>query len=299
MILRGLLLCVAGMLADVGSSDADTARERIDALLDRWRGGQQTSEERLALELVAIGEEGVPYLCSLLGEPKTIPVPAVAGALGRLGGPNALEALMDLSRSEDSRNREASILALAETASPAAMDRAVAALEDEHPRVRLAAGPAIARLAGDVEAEGIVETLLATMPGSQYKDGYALAIARLDLPGARDALYGLLGRWSEDQIVLAALAGLWSCPSTGDGEVVCRLLEENRSTAVLKKSCLLMGRIRYGPAARNLIDLLHEDDPGLVKDAHWALSQITGLRMGPDPELWETWWERVGSKTAD
>ena len=35
---------------------------------------------------------------------------------------------------------------------------------------------------------------------------------------------------------------------------------------------------------------------GMVHDAHWELTRITGQPLRPDVELWESWWERAGER---
>ena len=71
-----------------------------------------------------------------------------------------------------------------------------------------------------------------------------------------------------------------------------------RVVPVAKDGCLLLGKLKVRGAVRGLIDLLDDERGGVAANAHWALSQITGLKIGPDAERWAMWWRLEGSKTG-
>ncbi len=81
-----------------------------------------------------------------------------------------------------------------------------------------------------------------------------------------------------------------------DGSSVLNLLRRTGSTAVKKEACLLLGAAKVLTATKDLIDLLRQPEPGLVKQAHQALQKITDQPLEPDPELWEQWWNRSGKQ---
>lgn len=289
------LLC-APPVAEAG---LDGVSRRVDEVLETWSENPVLPSEQLGERLVAIGPEAVPYLSSLLSDRRsTLPVEAIASALGRLGKGEAVEPLSSLLASPEARHRASAAAALGGTGSAEAIEHVMDALSDEHVRVRFAAYPALVRLTEVDRRPEVVSELARALEENEHKDGYALALAHLAGPAARAALHELAEERFDEEVALAALCGLWAVPQQGDAAIVHPLVQSASSKPVCKKACLLMGRLRYAPAARDLIDLLYDRDAGLAKDAHWALIQITGNRIKADPELWEAWWERVGSQAA-
>ena len=123
----------------------------------------------------------------------------------------------------------------------------------------------------------------------------ALVLGRIGTDRARRVLASHLVWASDDDEAQAALAGLWHCATDAEASALLSVLESaDPSSAVARKACLLLGRIRHEPATRLLIDRLHSPHRGEAVDAHWALRALTGLSLGPEPELWETWWARTG-----
>lgn len=293
-----LLVALVTMATVAGAQEG--VRARIEEALNDWQRRAEPSEERLVQRLVALGPEAVPHLCAWLEAPgDTRLVGPIASALGRTGGREALGALCKLMSSPAAKHRERAATALGETTTPEALEPLFHALGDEQPRVQFAAIPAFLRLIASAAVPVPVGRLEKAVRESAHPDGYAVALARLEGEAAREALHELARDPFEERTALAALGGLWDAPRNGDAEVLHPLVLEARSPAVRKKAILLMGRLAYTPAVRDLIDLLHEDDPGEVKNAHWALVQITGNRIAADPELWESWWRRRGGTVSE
>lgn len=93
--------------------------------------------------------------------------------------------------------------------------------------------------------------------------------------------------------LLDALGGLWRAADAEDGPRLIRVLEATDSTSVERKLCLLLGKTSVRAAVPALIERLDAESPGLAKDAHWALVQISGQRL---PALWRRWWQLAGDR---
>ncbi len=292
-----LLLALVGWLPmDAMGQEAE---DRVDEVLDAWRRHPARAEKKVGERLAAIGPAAIPYLGTLLvEEPERVPVAEIARCLGHHGGDRVVGPLSALLGSTERSHRESAVMALGSSRSAAALEPLVTALGDDHIRVRLGACPALVALVRAEAVEAPIELLSQAVKDHGHKDAFALALANLPGDEARQALYDLLTYAFDDDVALAAMGGLWEVPRPGDAAVVHPLVLDPRTLGVCKKASLLMGRLEYRPAVRDLIDLLYDADDGLVKNAHWSLRRITKLSVGPDPEAWEIWWERVGSRAS-
>lgn len=295
-----LLLAVLLTLSPASRAGQEELRGRVERTIAEWRAHPGLSQERLIQGLLALGPEVGPVLAELVDPPaETLPLVPIARTLARAGGDPGRLALTRLASSETMTHRETAIAALGEMREPAALEPLLVLLGDAHPRVQLAAAQAVADLvAADVLAPP-VDALAVHLRESQERDGYAFALARLESEEARETLHRLAEDAFDPTIALAALAGLWESPRESDGPLVVDLVRDADFLAVRKQACLLAGRLAYRPAVRALIDVLHEDDAGLVKNAHWALVKITAQTLAPDATLWEAWWERSGEAARE
>ena len=50
-----------------------------------------------------------------------------------------------------------------------------------------------------------------------------------------------------------------------------------------------LGRVGHRDAAEQLLDAMRRDDPALRDMSAWALQQISGKKLGQDPEIWKKW----------
>ena len=50
-----------------------------------------------------------------------------------------------------------------------------------------------------------------------------------------------------------------------------------------------LGRIAHRSAAEPLLDAMRREDPALRDMSAWALQQISGKKLGQDPEVWKKW----------
>jgi hypothetical protein len=89
--------------------------------------------------------------------------------------------------------------------------------------------------------------------------------------------------------------GLWDAAVAGDCDRLRSFLSPWRPDALRKKVVLLLGHLQDVEAVPELIELLKEEDRGLVANTAWSLREITGQQLDADPELWTDWWERGGA----
>jgi len=278
--------------------ERDVASE-IDALVSAWRKTPDASTEELCQGLVALGHKAVPTLCGLLDEHRdNVPVDPIASALGRLGRVSAVESLAGLLDSARTDHRVSAVSALAALNAPECESGLLTALDDLEKSVHSRAASALTTLAEGTAAANVVSGLGKWLLSAKHKDRYAIVLGGLADPAARESLHELL-YWYDARTKMAALSGLWREARAEDGKPVHELLTDSDSVAVKKKAVLLLGRIHYRKAARDLIDLLRHPNSGLVANAHWGLCQMTGLRLAPDIEMWELWWNNVGKHGED
>jgi len=168
------------------------------------------------------------------------------------------------------------------------------ALEDDRDEVVEAAADTFAALhAAHGEWRG-VKSLLAGLERTKQKRPFAHLLGRLGGDDAREGLIVQL-RFADEDTAVILLEGLWDLiRDAEDARYVSVLLHRSTDDAVQRKCCLLLGRLRYRPATRRMLALLESPTPGVVADAHWALTQLTGLRLRARPDLWRQWWERGG-----
>ena len=176
--------------------------------------------------------------------------------------------------------------------------RALARLDDETADVaRAAADAVVAMVRSDPElAED--RTLYAKLRAAANHALAASLLGRIATPRACELLVEMVGSHDLEQR-LAGLDGFLEMEAPHDLDAVRPLLRASNETALRKKACLVVGRLHDADAVPPLIELLLEDDPGLVANAWWALQETTGQSLARDPDLWTDWWERGGKEAVE
>jgi HEAT repeat protein len=267
----------------------DLALRRVDALIKQWREDPSCEPLRLAMEFVALGKVVTPRLCNLLdSSEEQLPRVEMTMALGRLGDDRAVGSLAKLFARTDVDVRLAAVEALDRLDFRECLPVLVAALDDEDGRVAKRAESALQIWP---DKPGVLDAVKQRLPAAAEKSRLAQVLATTGTDECHALLLDMLA--SDDGFcVVAALQGLQSAPKEGDAKRVVELLSSTRTSAVKREACSLLGKLRYRPAAADLIELLTQEDPGLVASAHWALKQITGQQLKPDVALWREWWNR-------
>lgn len=235
----------------VAAAHALGSLQAASAALDLAEALRQAPDEitRRAFRdaLIELGEPAVSAVTDLLGDPAEGVRRAAASALGRIGSPAALPALMRTlnPRYEGApRVRQQAAQALGEIRSPEAVPALLEALaSDPHGTVRLVAVGALGRI-GDPRA---APALLDALKGEDFllRAEAALALGRLQ-GRERESLQALLDRLAgeENGLVRSALA-------------------------------LGLGETRRPEAVPALVDLLQGPEPESVRrSAAWGLAQI-------------------------
>lgn len=185
------------------------------------------------------------------------------------------------------------------TGSVPAGDALLTALADDSPDVRSSAGRALEMLRAEVPQLDLVRRLQTKLPWIERKDAACLLLGRIGTAEAKQLLFDLVEGRGTGRDVLDALGGLWCAATAEDGPRLLEAFEafaESESVPVERKLCLLLGKTRCRVAVPALIDRLGATDAGLVKDAHWALVEISGQRLRADVALWRRWWKLAGAR---
>jgi hypothetical protein len=281
----------------IPSGTPEKIRERIDGLISGWRFTRekktQITQEDLAKNFEEVGAEGVPYLGWLLEErPKAVPVRSISIALGRLGDAKGLTSLGRLLQSKDPENRLSAAIGLGLIEKADVEPYLMAALDDEVAEVWQAASQSLVDRMRKDRDERLTTAVLSRLTKAKVKAPYAITLGRAGGREAHREILELL-RLDDENDQKAALQGLTQLNDPEDGEAVNAFFR--RATPPLQKeACLLLGKLKYRPAVGDLIERLRQDANGLRANAHWALREITGQSLPPNPELWEAWWETTG-----
>lgn len=142
----------------------------------------------------------------------------------------------------------------------------VDALEADWFRVDPDLMPLVVRGAGDSREPAVGRVLLAV--GYGRRDLRDLALAQLSAIGA-----------PPDPELRSGL------------EELARLMLSEPNVAAVRRGCLALGDLDCEDAVDVLVEHLDHGDRGVVQSAHWALTEITGLDLGLEPETWRSWIE--------
>lgn len=268
--------------------------EQIGYSLLEWSEAPQCSGGELTERLAALGPGAELALCRWVHDPVGLgpALEPVTGALVSLGGGSStLEALASLALSPSRDVRVRGLRALGELGRPESLPVVLAGMDDDVRRVREAAADAALALQQAGAAPTLLVELERRLREMRHVDHAALMLGALGTEESRRLVLRLVARWSDDRVVVAGLSGLSLCAKEEDGPLIQGMLSPSHSLAVRKQACLLLGRLGWSPAARDLLDCMHAQDAGLAANAHWALQAISGLRLGAVPALWEAWWE--------
>lgn len=299
-----LLLPSAGVLAHVPAPTVDGDGDvcaQVNRVIAEWHAQPERRNGELISNLVEIGAPAEEYLVVLLRRRGADELVApIATALGRTGRrPESVDALVPLLDRPSERDRVAGVVALGDLGFPVAAPALVVALDDPDRRVRVASVSAIRALLVESPKLAIVWDLDEAIDSMEHKTQAATLLGHIGSDAARDVLRRIMHTRGDEVAVLAGLAGFWLSAEESDGQEILDVMHSSGSLAVRRKACLVLGKIAYRPATRDLIDLLHSEEKGLGSDAHWALRSITGLQLTAIPALWESWWERVGRLRKD
>jgi HEAT repeat protein len=293
------LLAGSVLAADIQSKTGeDPIALRIDDTVAQWRALPDPDPIALSKELIKFGRAGEAYFCERLkrADETDLMIP-LTEALGQVGSTiRSVQVLGGVLDSKNAKFRECSVRALGCRGTVEAVPYLLVALDDRSQTVRASAAEVLEDFHRSMPSLRILRRLRKLQRTIQHTDQFALLLGRMGTEEAREILRGLLNFGSGEDNMLAGLSGLWIAGQAEDAEDVLRLLNSQPTTPVRRKACLVLGHLRYSESIRDLIDYLYDDHPGLVSDAHWALSEITHLRLPADVDLWEAWWERVGSQ---
>jgi hypothetical protein len=280
--------------ADFASIPEDT-RARIDEIIHGWMAAPSHLRDDLSAKLDDLSPEAARYLGLLLEErPRRVPTVPICRALGRRRDPASIGSLARVLESGPQQEREAAVLALIQIDAAECVPPILKALEDESPSVWRAASEGLVELDRKFPQARVTDTIASRVERVKEKTSFAMTLGALGNDDAYRALIYLV-RSSDERDCLAGLQGIYKCFRPEDADYVMPSLR-SRSPAIRKQACAVLGKAKYKPAVRDLIEMLGEEDVAIVADAHRALTDITGQTLARDINLWKAWWEVSGSK---
>lgn len=278
------------------SAIPENARHAIDEVIHGWLAAGTGQRGDLAEKLEPLlSPDGLRYLCALLEEkPRRVPGEPLAAVIGAKADPSTVPSLIRALQFGPQLERRAILQALARIGTPEVVPPILAALEDGATAVSKSASEALVELNTKMPEARIPDSLISRIDATKAKIPYAVALGNI---GGDDPYRTLirLARSSDNDECLAGLVGLMKQFRPEDADLIMPLLQSN-SPMIRKQTCVLLGRAKYKPAVKSLIDLLSDEDTALVTDAHSALQSITGQTLARDINLWKSWWEVAGSK---
>ncbi|MBK8980375.1 MAG: HEAT repeat domain-containing protein [Planctomycetes bacterium] len=275
--------------------------ELVDRWIREWLARERRDDAELTRQLAGLGSRAAPELRRWLAESledrstarrARAEAAPVALALARIDpSAESIAVLVALQDQGVVSERVAAVIALGELGSTAALESLIAKLDDRVPEVRSAVVEAVLRIRAANPDQDLLAWHRCQLEALDHHAEVGQLLGRIGGSTAREMLTAML-EWPQDtDLTLAGLSGLWQCGQAEDIPAVLALLDA-ADMAIRRKACLVLGRLRATEAIPRLIGLLRGEQRGQSADAHWALQQITGQRLGPDASLWEAWWAR-------
>jgi hypothetical protein len=276
---------------DIPARFTAETRKAVERVLLAFSTANVDLRGSLGPKIQELGAEAVAYACWLArhGNPIVDRQELVAG-IAQCTAPEVHPALLDICAScPDSFSRAAAVRALAKEGKPDGLAAVHKALIDPSGQVWRVAAEELLELSKTGGAN--VETIISLMKDKEEKGVIAQLLGKIGGDAALTALHGLLKDGSSrDKVV--ALASLAAFPRPEDGELALELID-HADDAVSKAAVQYVGRAKYGPAVRALIDVMG-DEKEISDLAQRSLLQITGQGFAGDRAQWERWWEVEG-----
>jgi len=241
-------------------------------------------------EAPAPGEDGA-------AEPPPAPPPAPPPPA--LAPETALRLLEHALRHEGEAARAAAVQALGRIATPEALERATAFLDDRHPRVRFQALHVLVERRGLEDAatfERAVERLAHDADASVREEA-AVLLGRTRSDGAPfDAAVPALAQALDDEtwsVAVVAAVSLGKTRSLAAVEPLARRLDRKltKDWRLRGAAVVGLGTLRQKPAVAHVIEALQDKDPYVRRQAYEFLLRMTKSFLPPDHDEWKGWWK--------
>ena len=241
---------------------ADHVADRAGASAVRAAAGEALGQ---------IGTAAVPALLEALRGRHVKLRETAIGALGAIGGPEAVEALGGMVADDRSSVRQAAMTALARAAGREAVPALSKALAHRDPTTRRCAADALGALRANAAVE-VVRVVLAD-PDRTVREAAVRALASIGTAEGASALVEALGRGDRDQqaAIGAALKAFDWTPVDASGRVVHAVLHGHVEEATAQGAA----------AADPLVALLADWDPAIRRGAIGALGRLAVPQTAP------------------
>ena len=238
----------------LGRTRSPGALEPLLSCLEHFHPKVKSATAR-ALGQVGDGRAAQPLMVMLADPIHRTPVRlAVVEALGLLGDTSAVPMLLLATGDGVEKVRVEAIQSLGRLKDPRAV-------------------PALSLLLREKGLALHVARALMTMGHSEAKPALIRAIRTPDLGrDASEACFTALGSLGSKSTVPALAPFL-----------------AGEDLEVARWAASALGRIAHRDAAEELLGAMRRDDPALRDMSAWALQQISGKKLGQDPEVWKKW----------
>jgi HEAT repeat protein len=269
---------------------------RIDRLLAETKAGNDADARRAAAEIAHLGPAAIPTILTRLKETGAERVPILAASLLMLDAGAGASLLSAKLTGEDQDTALEALAALRLARNRQAIRLLIDAVEKQSPPVASRATEILRELA-PFSSLRVEEALACRISGHENPWAAAQTLGTLGTNAALRELQDLASHSDRANGQIAALQALATLGDKVNPGLVAKAIRDARSNAVVRQAAITAGRLRIGPAVPDLMDhLVNEDahDAQTLKDVAWALGEITGERLLPDPALWKQWWDSVG-----
>lgn len=281
---------IAPAPSDLAAGVPHETRTQMDGVIHAWIAAGQRGD--LSQQLEPLSAEGMRYLCALLDEkPRRVPAAPLCAVLARRGDAFSIPSIARVLIGSPLDDREAASAALADMGLLEAAPYLLQTLEDPSNTVWRAASRGVIALHKKFPQERLVDAVIAGMEKAKIKLPHALTLGAMEGDDSYRALTYLLRGDERDQI--AGLQGISRRLAPQDGQLVMPMLFSS-SRMVRQQACGVLGKSKYKAAVSDLIEMMREEDVGIVGDAHRALQEITGQSLARSYDLWRSWWEAGG-----
>ncbi|MFB2968244.1 HEAT repeat domain-containing protein [Aerosakkonema sp. BLCC-F183] len=272
-IFRSLLLLAGKCIAECKDSEHPLFEQVNDRIYRFWES--YPNADFIKSAVVALGKAN-SLICRKLQEAlnynrnSDVRMCAVE-ALGNIGHPQAVAALIEALHHEDSYFRRDAAEALGKIGHPQAVTALMEALHHEDSDVRYKAAWALGEIGNPQAVAALMETL--HHEDSSFRSYAAEALGQIDNPQAVAALMEALHDEDSDVRRYAAVA----LGDIGHPQAVAALMEalHDESSYVIFNAAVALGQIGHPQAVAALMEALHDED----SDVRWKAAEALG-KMG-------------------
>jgi HEAT repeat protein len=286
------------------------AVEQVPLLIEELKS-DSGSKRKLTIEILGVikDQRSVPILIQFLngtqkksrwisgGERENIKRAAIE-ALAGIDTPDMVEVepLLREVVNEDYRTRASAVTALGNKKGDRVIQVLISALQDKYLKVKLVA----VRALGKQQVSRAIQPLIDLVKKS-------LSMRKQSVKKIRESVFQVLDTMDDEfiasplvellnvdnqTILKAAKQRLAKITDPAAAKILMEYLQDN-DAETRRFVIWLLGKLKYKPAIKPLIECLDTSDKLQKKNAWWALKWITGRDYGVKYKKWKKWWNKT------